>query len=275
MLASAIITYREILEICLIIGIISAALENLESRKRILSIGIIGGIALSSIIAFFINYISGSFDDNGQEILNILILSISILCIGITIVWINKNAKDLNHKITIAKQRLINNEINSLALILIIILAISREGAELILFLHGVYASGSSLSDMATGVSIGAVIGMSIGIALYAGLVKLPMKYFFKVINVMLVLLAAGMASQLANLLTSADLISVLYTQVWDSSWLIDEGDTAGKILYSLMGYSAKPTQLQLIFYISTIIIISLLVYFPSLQKSLKTNIVN
>ena len=267
MLAAAIITYREILEICLIIGIISAALDNLEAKRRILFSGVIGGIICSSMIALFINYISNSFDNNGQEILNIFILSISILCIGITIVWINKNAKNLHHKITLAKERLINDEVNSLALIIIIILAISREGAELILFLHGVYASGAPLSDIATGVSIGAVIGMSIGISLYAGLVRIPVKYFFKVINIMLVLLAAGMASQLANLLTSADLVSVLYTQVWDTSWLIDERDTAGKILHSLIGYSSRPTQLQLVFYISTIMIISLLVYISSPKK--------
>ncbi|MGB4191256.1 MAG: FTR1 family protein [Rickettsiales bacterium] len=266
MLAAAIITLRELVEICLIISIISAALNNFVQKRRILALGIGGGILISTLIAFSISYISNLFDHNGQEILNIVILSISIICIALTIIWINKHTKALLNKISTEKERILNNESNSLALILIIVMAISREGAELILFLHGIYASNQQLMDLVIGISIGATIGISWSIVFYAGLLRIPMKYFFKVINIMLILLAAGMSSQLANLLTTTDLVTVLYQQVWDSSWLINEHKIFGEIIHNLFGYTAKPSQLQVVFYLGTIFIL-----FSLLNKTSQT----
>ena len=233
MLAATIIVLRETLEICLIIGIISAALNNLKNKRIILLSGIAGGCSVSYILALTIDYISKLFNNNGQEILNIVILTLSVICIVLTLVWINRHSKELHNKINETKDKVISNQGNILALIFIIVLAISREGAELILFLNGVYASGTSPSDLFLGSLIGAGIGIFIGFLLYAGLLKLHVKYFFKAINVMLILLAAGMASQIANYLNATDFIQVFSATAWDSSWIANESSFSGKIIYN------------------------------------------
>ena len=130
---------------------------------------------------------------------------------------------------------------------------------EIILFLRGIYSAGSTATDLALGSIIGAASGITLGLLLYNGLLKMHVKHFFNVINIMLVLLAAGMASQLANYLNSADLIEILSKQIWDSSWLINESSIIGKISHSILGYSSKPTQLQVIFYGTSIAITSML----------------
>lgn len=259
MLATAIVVFREMLEICLILGIISAALDNIKSKKALLLSGIIGGITLSIIFALTMTYINGLFDGNGQEILKIIILSISIIFINLTILWISKHRKELHNKINNATQKLINNEINTLSLVIVIIFVISREGMEIILFLSGIYSAGSTPQELIWGSIIGAASGITFGILLYKGLLRVHVKSFFNVINIMLILLAAGMASELANFLNSADLIEVLSKQIWDSSWLINETSITGKLLHGILGYSSKPTQLQVIFYGSSIAITSLL----------------
>lgn len=261
MLATAIIVFREMLEICLILGIISAALNSLKNKTILLMCGIIGGVSVSSILAFTIAYISRSFDGNGQDVLNIFILILSIICINFTLIWINRHSKELHSKINYATQKLISKEISVFTLVLVIVLVISREGVEIILFLNGVSAAGSSSTDLILGSIMGAASGIIIGIMLYIGLLKAHIKYFFKAINIMLLLLAAGMASQLANYLNSAEFIEILSAPMWDSSWLINETSFTGKILYSLLGYSSKPTQLQIIFYCISIAITSSLLY--------------
>lgn len=259
MLATAIIVFREMLEICLILGIISAALDNLKNKKLLLLSGIIGGTCLSAVFALTMTYINGLFDGNGQEILKIIILSTSIIFINLTIIWISKHRKELHSKINNATQKLINKEINIISLVIVIVFIISREGMEIILFLSGIYSAGSTATDLVLGSIIGAASGISLGLLLYNGLLKLNMKHFFSVINIMLILLAAGMASQLANYLNSVDLIEVLSTQIWDSSWIVNENGLIGKILHSMFGYSSKPTGLQAIFYVTSIAITSML----------------
>lgn len=261
MLAAAIITFREMLEICLIISIISAALNTVKNKKIILMSGIIIGAVLSIIIAFSFSYINKVFQDIGQELLNILILSISIICIAYTSMLMNKNTKNLHKKIDLTKQQLENKEISHLALILVISLIMSREGAELVIFLHGIYASGQEIQNVILGMISGSLIGVVISFLFYSGLLKIPFRYFFKIINILLILLIAGMASQLANLLHSSDLVPILYEQVWDSSWLISDNNITGNILYNLVGYSSRPTQLQLLFYIATVVIMTSLIY--------------
>ncbi len=212
------------------------------------------------IVAFSLRQISGLFDGNGQEILNIFILSASIFCIAWTLLWVNKQGKLLYQKVITASLRLLGKESSIWPMILIITLSISREGVELVLFLYGVSVSGIYATDLVYGIIIGASIGVALGSLLYIGLLKIPAKYFFKTFNVMLIILAAGMSAQLANYLTAGDIISSWSTIIWDTSWLIKEEGVTGKLLHGLIGYSSQPTGLQLFFYSVTIIIMFSLV---------------
>lgn len=275
MLSAVIIILREMLEICFIIGIISAALRNFRSKNKILAMGILGGGLISYILALGINYISGLFNNAGQEILNLLILLTSIICITLTLIWIKHHSKELKHKISAASERLMNNEAGIAAIILIIVLAISREGMEIILFLNGIYAAGTSIAELITGAAIGMALGSVTGILIYTGLLKINIKYFFRTINFMLILIAAGMASQAANYLIALDLFSFLSATVWDSSWLITEESSLGKILYNLLGYSSKPTELQVVLYLCTIISLCFILYSKNSVANEKSDQIN
>jgi high-affinity iron transporter len=255
MLATAVIVLREMLEICLIVGMLFAALKTLPNRLKLLSIGVISGIIISITLALSFYKISNLFGGDGQEILNITILSLSIFFLALTILWINKNAKNLNNKITKAS---IENE--AFPIIVIITLAIAREGAELTLFLHGILASGTKIIELLIGSLLGFIIGTSLGFLIYVGLLKISIKYFFRIINIMLALLAAGLSSQLANYLNSIDIIEKFSSTMWNSSWLLSNESILGKILHGLIGYNSNPTQLQVIFYVSTLFLMLFLI---------------
>jgi high-affinity iron transporter len=62
---------------------------------------------------------------------------------------------------------------------------------------------------MAIGGIIGLALGVAAGTAIYWGLVSIPMRLLFRVTNWLVLLLAAGLASQAAAFLMQADLLPV------------------------------------------------------------------
>jgi high-affinity iron transporter len=46
---------------------------------------------------------------------------------------------------------------------------------------------------------------------------------------------------------------------VWDTSWLLSDGSLFGKLLHTLIGYTERPTEMQLMTYIATLFAMFLL----------------
>jgi len=120
------------------------------------------------------------------------------------------------------------------------------------LFLYGLVAGGSGASALVGGGAIGLALGVAIGVGLYLGLLRIPMRYFFSATNWLLLLLAAGMASQAARFLIQADWLPTLGTRLWDTSSVLSEGSLVGQALRALVGYDPHPAGMQLLFYVVT-----------------------
>jgi high-affinity iron transporter len=71
----------------------------------------------------------------------------------------------------------------------------------------------------------------------------------------MVLLLAAGMASQGAAFLVQADALPTLGDSLWDTSAWLGETSLAGRILHTLVGYVAQPMGIQLLFYALTLVV--------------------
>jgi len=131
-------------------------------------------------------------------------------------------------------------------ILMVIAVAVLREGSETVLFLHGIGASPeNSAVPMAVGGLVGLAGGIAVGWLLFAGLLRIPLKWFFTATAALVLVLAAGMAAQTARFLIQADVVPSLGSPVWDTSWLVDNGSVAGKVLQGLMGYDARPAGMQ------------------------------
>ena len=268
MLAVIIIILREMLEICLIVGMISAALKEFDYRKKVILLGMFIGLSISVCLAFTLNGINMLFDGEGQEYLNIFMLSSSILCVAWTLLWISDYSKKLANKVHDTSIKMKEEDVSIWPMILLIVFTFMREGGELILFLFGLSAGGIESYDMIIGVAIGGAMGVVFGFGIYSGLINLKIKKFFKVINILLLLLAAGMASQLASYIAAIDLISSFSSTMWDSSRFISDGSVLGKLLNGLIGYSSRPTVLQVMFYLSTVFVMLFLLRVKKAKSS-------
>src|SRR6202030_1420353 len=146
-------------------------------------------------------------------------------------------------------------------------LAVLREGSEVVLFLYGIaLASQGGAVAMALGGAVGLVLGVAAGTAIYWGLVSIPMRLLFTVTSWLVLLLAAGLASQGAAFLMQADLLPPLGSNLWDTSFLLSDHSLSGRILHTLVGYTAQPAGIQLVFYVATLLIIGVLMRVTAAQ---------
>ena len=109
---------------------------------------------------------------------------------------------------------------------------------------------------MMTGGALGVVAGALAGAAMYFGLLKIPLRYLFSATSWLILLLAAGMASQGAAFLAAADVLPSLGNNRWDTSAILTENSLVGQLAHVLIGYTARPAGIQIVFYVATLVVI-------------------
>src|SRR3569623_1238209 len=139
-----------------------------------------------------------------------------------------------------------------------IALTVLREGSEAALFLQGMLANtAGGTGGILLGGALGLCAGAAIGAIAYFGLLRIPLSRFFSVTGTLLLLLAAGLAGQMAKFLIQADWLPALANPLWDTSWFVPVQSWMGSALHMLLGYEDRPSGMQVIFYFTALISIS------------------
>ena len=254
MFAALIIVFREVFEAGLIVGIVLAVTRTVPHRNLWIGGGIIAGVLAACVVAVFAGALSNLFAGMGQELFNALILAIAVVMLTWHNVWMARHGSELAGELRAAGQAVVEGSKSLLALAVVVGVAVLREGSEVVLFLYGVVAgSGDSALSVALGGVSGLVLGALVCVLTYAGLVRIPARKLFAVTTVLIALLAAGMAAQAVQFLNNAGFAEVLGRTVWDTSWALSEKSIFGKLLHTLIGYTERPTELQLVVYIGTL----------------------
>ncbi len=251
MFASAIIVFREVLEAAILIGILAAATRAVPGRTRWLVGGIVAGLAAAGLVAISTERIANAVSGVGQEIFNAVVLGISVAMLTWHNLWMSTHGASLA-----ADARGVGNHIRegrsaSSVLLLVVGLAVLREGAETVLFLFGVgTSSDAGAAGMLGGGLAGLLGGVLAGYALYAGLLRIPLHHLFKATSILVLLIAAGMASQAARFLIQADLLPSIAEPLWDTSAVVSQSSVTGVLLHGFIGYDARPAGMQIIVYL-------------------------
>ena len=257
MFSTAIIVFREVLEAAIIIGIIAAATRDVPGRNTWISAGILLGLFGSALVASSASTISNLADGVGQELFNALILGAAVLMLAWHSIWMASHGKALSASARNVGKAIRDGASERSVLLAVIGIAVLREGAETVLFLYGIATSEQvGASALLLGGFVGIFAGICVGYALYKGLLRIPLHWFFTATSALVLLLAAGMASQMARFLIQADMIPALLTPLWDTSAVIPEKSVPGLLLHSLIGYDASPAGMQLVFYVATLLVI-------------------
>ncbi|HXX06654.1 MAG TPA: FTR1 family protein [Pseudolabrys sp.] len=259
MLGALIIVFREVIEAGLIVGIVMAATRGVLGRGRWVTIGVGGGVLGASVVAMFAGAISDAFQGAGQELFNAAVLGIAVIMLMWHNAWMARHGREIADEMRRVGTAVSEGAKPLTALAIVVGLAVLREGSEVVLFLYGIMASGTSGSALLIGGVLGIAAGAAFTALTYFGLLAIPNRHIFSVTSWLIALLAAGMAAQAMQFLNNAGLVVALDSTVWDTSWLLSEKSIFGRLLHTLIGYSEQPTEMQLIVYIATLFAMFLL----------------
>ena len=257
MLATLIIVFREVIEASLIIGIVLAATRDVPHRTRWVGFGILGGIAGACLVAGFASAISNAMEGVGQEMFDAFILLTAVVMLTWHNVWMSKHGREMATHMKSVGTEVASGERTLLALSIVVGIAVLREGSELVLFLYGIIIAGNdTVANMSIGGMMGLGLGVVIGTITYTGLARIPNRYLFSVTGTLISLLAAGMAAQAIMFLQQAQVITILSAVMWNTSNILSVSSVGGKVLHTLIGYTDRPTEMQVVAYILTLTII-------------------
>lgn len=254
MIAALLIVFREVLEAGIVIGVVLAASEGIRHRGLWIGLGILGGLSGSALLALFANEIASTFEGSGQDILNAAILSIAVVMLVWTVVWMASHGRQM-----VAEMKDVGSDVKEgrrplAALAIVVGMAVLREGVEIVLFLYGIATTGDeTVGAVVLGGLAGLACGAVVSLALYRGLVAIPLRHLFKVTTIIITLLAAGLAAQAVGILQDSGFIQSLSDPLWNTNWLLDDDSALGRVLRTLVGYRAEPTGMQLIAYLGTV----------------------
>jgi high-affinity iron transporter len=254
MLGAAIIVFREVIEAGLIIGIVMAATRGVVGRGRWVNIGIIAGVLGAAVVAMFANVISDAFQGTGQELFNASVLGAAVIMLMWHNAWMARHGREIADEMRRVGAAVSEGARPLTALAVVVGLAVLREGSEVVLFLYGIMVSGTSVSSLLAGSALGLVAGAAFTALTYFGLLAIPNRYIFSVTSWLIALLAAGMAAQAVHFLNNAGWLVAFDRTVWDTSWLLSEGSVLGRFFHALIGYTERPTEMQLMVYAATLI---------------------
>jgi high-affinity iron transporter len=243
----------------LFVGIVAAATRGLGGRGAWLAGGVFAGFVGALALAAGADKIGALADGIGQDLVNVGILTAALAMLAWHCIWVSTHGKEMSQEARQLGSSVRAGQRTPRALMIAVALAVLREGAETVLFVAGLTTgTASSGVEMLGAVLLGLAGGVALGALIYFGLSRVKPHNLFAVTNAFILVLAAAIASQLARALAQSGLVDLWSSAVWDTSRLLPSESPVGVLLHALAGYDARPSGLQLVFYVGTLLVVGL-----------------
>jgi high-affinity iron transporter len=247
-----IVVWREGVEALLIVGILNAWLRNNDASgigRRYLWAGAATGLLLAIGFGTTIALSSTTIPVTSREIYEAIATLLAAGLIVHMVSWMRGQGRLLRDELE-AALRQETSTASWWGVFTLAALAIAREGAETILFLLGALSASESASPAEP--VLGGIAGVGLALATYAllqlGSWIVTWRLFFRVTEVMMLLLAASLLMSGVDTLSKLGLLPST-ARLWDSSATLSDHGPIGALVAGLTGYRSQPTLLELGFY--------------------------
>ena len=253
------IVWRECVEALLVVGILYSWLKASPEGRRGLPYlwgGVAGGLALAGALALVLLGISEWLSDTGQEWFQGIMSLAACLLVVQMVLWMKSHGRTLKSELESGAKTSIAND-NWWGLFALVAIAVSREGSETVVFLYGTVSAANSGSgpESVARLVLGGVAGFAAAVLtfwlLQLGGKLITWRRFFKLTEILLLLLAGSLLVGGLDHLISLGVMPTLMDPVWDSSWLLSDSAGLGKILADFAGYRAYPALSSLLCWIA------------------------
>lgn len=235
------IVWRESLEALLVVGILHAWLAHQGAGPgalRPLWGGVAAGVGLAVALSVVLLRFGEALPPEGQEYFQIGLTLVAAVLIVQMVFWMRAQGGGLRRGLEQGLSAAVQSG-SRWGVFAIAMIAVAREGAETVVFLYGVTAGGGG-GEVAAGIALALMLAAASYALLQIGGRVLSWRLFFRVTEVMLLLLAAALFVR--GVETLAGLGFLPYgAALWDSSALLDDGGRVGGIIADLTGYRAAP----------------------------------
>jgi high-affinity iron transporter len=256
MLFSLLVTLREGIEIALVVTILLGYLRKIDQKRhfREIWIGVVAAATLSLMFGAALEITSRELSGRVLESFEGFTMLFAVVVLTWMVFWMKRQSAGISHDL----RHQIDGALSGgsvAALSLLAFTAVAREGFETTLFLFA-GSTNASGTQFALGGLIGFVLATGAGVVIYYGAAKLPLKQFFLVSGVVVIVLAAGLLSNGLNALQKAAIINDLGARPWDTEASLSMTSTLGKFLHTVLGYDAAPAMAQIILYWAYVVIV-------------------
>jgi len=256
---SMFIVWRESVEALLVIGILQAWVSQQPQGDRLakyLWAGVVLGLMLSGLLAVLILFAGEAMSGSASEWFQAALALVASLLIVQMVGWMHRHGRTLKHDL----QRHADSHLarqGGAGLLLLAMLAVSREGSETVVFLYGAGAQlrGPQLGLFAIGGAMGLVMSALTIALLHSSRRFISWQRFFAISEAVLLVLGAALmvsgTERIGGQLLALDLPEVMYSLVgdalWDSSALLSDSHGLGGFLAGFAGYRATPSGMTLL----------------------------
>jgi high-affinity iron transporter len=252
MLVPFLIMLREGIEAALIVGIVASYLRQSGRGAWMPAVwcGIVLAMGLSLSIFVALHFAAAEFPQRTQELFEAIVGIIAVCLLTAMVFWMRKAARtikdDLKHSID---EALASNDHQGVALLVMVFLAVVREGLESVFFLLATFEQ-----NVGYGAPLGAFLGLAgatgFGAALYYGGARLNLRQFFRWTSILIVFVAAGLVASSIRSLHEAGLWNHLQGIAFDISGVLPADSVVGSVLCGIFGYQDAPTNGEFIGYL-------------------------
>ena len=252
---SLLITLREGFEAALIVAIVLAAVRRSPRPElsRWVWLGTAAALLLALVAGLVIHATVEDFAGQNRARTFALICFAAAGLLTWMIFWMRRHARtlkrDLEEKTGHAMAQ------SGLALATVAFIAVAREGLETALFLIS-GTTQSSGADVVIGGLIGVAIACGLGVLVYHGSRFVPIRLFFQITGVLIILFAAGLLSRGVMFLQASNDLGSLDAAAYNltgQAWLTSSTQS-GRFLAGIFGWDPRPSIEQVIVYVGYLI---------------------
>jgi high-affinity iron transporter len=248
-LPNYLIGLREGLEAGLIVSILVAYLGRLGRRDLLpkLWIGIAGAIALSLGVGAILTWGPYGLSFQAQEIIG---GTLSIVAVGLVtwmIMWMARHARGLKTEL----QQKVDTALggSAIALVVLGVVSVGREGIETALFVWASASTGGILVGF-IGSVLGILTAVVISILISVGVIRINLGRFFTWTGALLVIVAAGVLAYGVGDLQEAGVLPGVGVHAYSIAHIVPPTSWWGILLAGLFNVTAEPTWLQVVVWI-------------------------
>ena len=254
MLTALLIMLREGFEAALVVAIVYAYIRRIDRPELAVPMwqGVAAAAALSVGVGIVVHLTVDSLEGNARLLAFAAVSMLAVVVLTWMIFWMRSQA----HRIKGELQGSVDQAIAAggdvrLAGMTVAFLAVAREGLEAALFLIA-----AATTEDGWAVLVGGLLGLAgasvLGFLVVLGGRRLPMRQFFTVTGLVLIVFAAGLVSRTILWLQATGDLGTVWTNVYDLTaypWLTVNTET-GKFLAAMFGWDPRPSIEQIVGYL-------------------------